>query len=60
MRYRLEISDEALAQVAGWLRRFHEAVLGFDPRIEAVWQEGGIWRPGLVIGHNEAAPYNAV
>jgi len=53
-------SDEALAQVAGWLRRFHEAVLGFDPGIEAVWREGGIWRPGLVIGHNDAAPYNAV
>ena len=21
---------------------------------------GGQWRPGLVIGHNDAAPYNAV
>jgi Phosphotransferase enzyme family len=53
-------TDEALVQVAGWLRRFHDAVLDFDPGIEAVWREGGIWRPGLLIGHNDAAPYNAV
>jgi hypothetical protein len=53
-------SDEALVQVAGWLRRFHEAVLDFDPGVDAVWREGGFWRPGLVIGHNDAAPYNAV
>jgi hypothetical protein len=30
----------------------------FDPGIEAVRREGGIWCPGLVIGHNDAAPYN--
>ena len=53
-------SDETLVQVAGWLRRFHDAVLDFDPGIEAVWREGGIWCPGMVIGHNDAAPYNAV
>jgi len=53
-------TDEALVQVAGWLRRFHDAVLDFDPGIEAVWREGGIWCPGMVIGHNDAAPYNAV
>jgi aminoglycoside phosphotransferase (APT) family kinase protein len=49
-----------LVQVARWLRRFHEVVLDFDPGIEAVWRAGGIWRPGLLIGHNDAAPYNAV
>lgn len=49
-------SDLALVQVAGWLRRFHEAVLDFDPGAVAVWREGGIWRPGLVIAHNDAAP----
>jgi len=53
-------SDEALVQVARWLRRFHEAVLDFEPGVDAVWREGGLWRPGLVIGHNDAAPYNAV
>jgi len=53
-------SDEALVQVAGWLRRFHQAVRDFDPGPDAVWREGGTWRPGLVIGHNDSAPYNAV
>lgn len=53
-------SDEALVQVAGWLRRFHEAVLDFDPGVDAVWREGCCWRPGLVICHNDAAPYSAV
>jgi aminoglycoside phosphotransferase (APT) family kinase protein len=24
-----------------------------------VWREGGRWEPGLIIGHNDAAPYNA-
>jgi hypothetical protein len=52
--------DEALVQVAGWLRRFHEAVLDLDPGTDAVWRERGTWRPGLVIAHNDAAPYNAV
>lgn len=42
------------------LQFFHTAVLDFDPGVNAVWREGGIWRPGLVIGHNDAAPYNAV
>lgn len=53
-------SDEALVQAAGWLRRFHEAISDFEPGVDAVWREGGIWRPGLIIGHNDAAPYNAV
>jgi thiamine kinase-like enzyme len=25
----------------------------------AVWRDGTPWRPGLIIGHNDAAPYNA-
>jgi hypothetical protein len=33
-------SDDALVQVAGWLRRFHEAVRDFDPGPDAVWREG--------------------
>ncbi|MER7274151.1 phosphotransferase [Dactylosporangium sp. NPDC000244] len=52
-------SDDALRQVAGWLRDLHTAVAGFTPAPDAVWREGGSWRPGLVIGHNDAAPYNA-
>jgi hypothetical protein len=52
-------SDEALRQVAGWLRDLHNAVASFTPSSDAIWREGGVWRPGLIIGHNDAAPYNA-
>lgn len=51
--------EDALREVGGWLREFHEAVAGFVPPADAVWREGGAWRPGLVVGHNDAAPYNA-
>jgi hypothetical protein len=53
-------SDHALPQVADWLRRYHAAVADFVPPAEAVWREGQLWRPGLIITHNDAAPYNAV
>jgi hypothetical protein len=52
-------SDEALRQVAQWLRDFHTAVADFVPPEDAIWREGGAWRPGLIVGHNDAAPYNA-
>jgi Phosphotransferase enzyme family len=52
-------SDRALQQVAGWLRDFHHAIATFTPAGDATWREGGIWQPGLIIGHNDAAPYNA-
>jgi Phosphotransferase enzyme family len=51
--------EDALREVGGWLREFHEAVAGFVPPAGAVWREGGAWRPGLIVGHNDAAPYNA-
>lgn len=52
-------SDEALCQVARWLRHFHTAVADFIPPDNAIWREGGTWRLGLIMGHNDAAPYNA-
>ena len=52
-------SDKALQQVARWLREFHGAIASFTPPSDATWREGGSWRPGLIIGHNDAAPYNA-
>lgn len=52
-------SDDALLQVAGWLRDYHRAVADFRPPAGAIWREGGTWEPGLVVGHNDAAPYNA-
>jgi aminoglycoside phosphotransferase (APT) family kinase protein len=52
--------EETLDQVADWLRDFHEAVSDFKPAPDAVWRLGQPWADGLVIGHNDAAPYNAV
>jgi hypothetical protein len=51
--------DDTLWQVAQWLREYHEAVNDFVPPADAVWRKGGAWEPGLIIGHNDAAPYNA-
>jgi Phosphotransferase enzyme family len=54
-------TDAALAQVGAWLRGYHDAVRDFVPWPEAVWRIGSHrWQPGDVIGHNDAAPYNAV
>jgi Phosphotransferase enzyme family len=53
-------ADATLAQVGAWLRRLHEATADFVPPEDAVWFAGQTWRPGLVIGHHDAAPYNAV
>lgn len=49
-----------LVQVARWLRGYHNAVADFVPPAGARWRMAGDWAPGLVIGHNDAAPYNAV
>jgi hypothetical protein len=54
-------SDDALQQVGGWLRGYHDCVSDFVPPVGATWRAGShAWRPGDVIGHNDAAPYNAV
>lgn len=53
-------AEDTLGQVARWLRRYHDTIAGFVPPPGAVWREGGSWQPGLIIGHNDAAPYNAV
>ena len=52
-------ADDTLDQVARWMRAYHQAVADFVPPPVAVWREGGTWSPGLIIGHNDAAPYNA-
>jgi hypothetical protein len=53
-------SDGALVQVGAWLRRLHDATAGFVPPRDAVWFAGQGWRAGLVVGHHDAAPWNAV
>lgn len=52
-------ADDTLDQVARWMRAYHQAVAGFVPPPGAVWRTGGTWSPGLIIGHNDTAPYNA-
>jgi hypothetical protein len=51
--------DDTLWQVAQWSREYHQAVADFVPPAGAIWRKGGAWEPGLIIGHNDAAPYNA-
>jgi hypothetical protein len=51
--------DTTLDQVGDWLRDYHWAVQDFSPGPSSVWRSGKSWSPGLVIGHNDAAPYNA-
>ena len=53
-------ADASLDDVADWLSTFHDAVADFVPPPDTVWRLGETWSPGLVIGHNDAAPYNAV
>jgi Phosphotransferase enzyme family len=53
-------SDETLTQVGSWLRGLHDATVDFVPPEDELWFVAQCWRPGLVIGHNDAAPYNAV
>jgi hypothetical protein len=54
-------SENALLQVGAWLRRYHDCVRDFVPPAGAPWRIGSHeWRPGDVVGHNDAAPYNAV
>jgi hypothetical protein len=53
-------ADASLDDVADWLRAFHDAVADFVPPRDAVWRFGETWSPGLIVGHNDAAPYNAV
>ena len=53
-------SDEALADVGAWLRRLHDVTSELTPPDGLVWFAGQRWHPGLVLGHHDAAPYNAV
>jgi hypothetical protein len=53
-------AEAALVDVGGWLRRLHDATAGFVPPEGATWFSGRPWQPGLVIGHHDAAPFNAV
>ena len=53
-------ADSMLLQVGRWLRRLHDLTAGFTPPADEHWFIGGTLRPGMVVGHQDAAPYNAV
>jgi hypothetical protein len=53
-------SDAALVQVGHWLRGLHDVTASFRPPDGCVWFAGQTWKPGLIIGHHDVAPYNAV
>lgn len=53
-------ADSMLAQVGRWLRRVHDLTAGFTPPADQCWFIGGATGPGLIVGHQDAAPYNAV
>ncbi|MFI5956335.1 aminoglycoside phosphotransferase family protein [Cryptosporangium sp. NPDC051539] len=52
--------DSTLVQVGAWLRRLHDATESFVPPEGERWFSGRELKPGLVVGHQDAAPYNAV
>ena len=53
-------SDHALGEVARLVRRFHDAVAGFEPPVDAAWQYlSEAPRDGIVC-HNDLAPVNAI
>jgi hypothetical protein len=53
-------ADSMLAQVGQWLRRVHDLTADFTPPAGERWFIGGTMGPGLIVGHQDAAPHNAV
>lgn len=51
--------DQTLIQVGQWLRRVHDATVDFTPPEDARWFIGHEMRRGWIVGHQDAAPYNA-
>ncbi|MBU2664584.1 aminoglycoside phosphotransferase family protein [Actinoplanes bogorensis] len=54
-------TDPMLVQVGQWLRRVHDVTAGFVPPPGERWFAAGspAMGPGLIVGHQDAAPYNA-
>ncbi|WP_245674118.1 MULTISPECIES: phosphotransferase [Actinoplanes] len=53
-------TDDMLVQVGQWLRRLHDVTAQFRPPAREQWFAGAAWKPGMIVGHQDAAPYNAV
>lgn len=57
-----EASDSALGDAAAWLRRFHDAVAGFEPS-HTTWRQGEASLDriaGQIVCHNDPGLYNWV
>ena len=52
-------ADTTLVQVGQWLRRIHDVTAAFMPPKDERWFTGRTMQPGWIIGHQDAAPYNA-
>jgi hypothetical protein len=53
-------ADSTLRQVGQWMRRIHNATAVFVPPVDERWFTGRTAQPGWIVGHQDAAPYNAV
>jgi phosphotransferase family enzyme len=53
-------AETTLVQVGQWIRRIHDATAGFIPPKDERWFTGRTMQPGWIVGHQDAAPYNAV
>jgi hypothetical protein len=53
-------ADSTLVQVGHWIRSVHDLTVDFAPPAGATWFTGATMEPGFVVGHQDAAPYNAV
>lgn len=55
------VPDAEVAQIAGWLARYHRAVDGFVPPGQAPWRNTDrALRAGEIVCHLDVAPYNVV
>lgn len=52
-------TDVVLTQVGQWMRRVHDLTADFVPPAGERWFAGRMMEPGMVVGHQDAAPYNA-
>ncbi|MFC0678620.1 phosphotransferase [Lysobacter korlensis] len=52
-------SEAAMLDAVDWLREYHSVVAGYVPPASARWRFGEVWRPGLIVAHNDAGPHNA-
>jgi hypothetical protein len=53
-------ADSTLVQVGQWMRRIHDATADFMPPEDARWFIDRAMQHGWIVGHQDAAPYNAV